>query len=217
MNFLTKKEKKVLQVINSYFKENGRMPTVRGLKDELNEEGMSIKSVGTVSYYLKRLEDKGFIERDSSKNRGIKLTSGISNDALVDVPILGVANAGVPTAFADENLEGFLKISKRILKGSEGAFAIQVEGDSMNKAKIKGKKIKSGDYVVVDPNDKDYKNGDKVLVVVDGLATVKLFKWIDKNRFGLFPDSSNKKHKPIYLTPEDEFIINGKIIDVLKG
>ncbi|HMB17636.1 MAG TPA: transcriptional repressor LexA [Candidatus Paceibacterota bacterium] len=217
MNFLTKKEKKVLQVINNYFKENGRMPTVRGLKDELNEEGMSIKSVGTVSYYLKRLEDKGFIKRDSSKNRGIKLTSGISNDALVDVPILGVANAGSPTAFADENLEGFLKVSKRILKGKEGAFAIQVEGDSMNKSKVKGKKIKSGDYVVVDPNDKDYKNGDKVLVVVDGLATVKVFKWIDKNRFGLFPDSSNKKHKPIYLTPEDEFIINGKVIDVLKG
>jgi repressor LexA len=217
MDFLTKKEKKVLQVITDYFNKEGVMPTVRGLKEELNKNGMSISSIGTVSYYLASLENKGFIKRDSSKNRGIELTSGIAKDVLVDVPILGVVNAGSPTVFANECIEGFLKISKKILKGKEGAFAVQVEGDSMNKSKVNGKKIKPGDYIVVDPNDKNYKDNDKVLVVIDGLATVKVFKWIDRKRFGLFPDSSNKKHKPIYLTPEDEFIINGKVIDVLKG
>jgi hypothetical protein len=39
---------------------------------------------------------------------------------------------------------------------------------------------------------------------------------VDSDTIGLFPQSSNKIHKPIYLTPEDNFIINGKIIDVLK-
>ena len=217
MDFLTKKEKKVLEKLVEYRDENGQMPTVREFQNVLQESGMRAKSVGTVSYYLDALERKGFIKRDSSTNRGITLTSGHAKDSLVNVPVLGAASAGSPTAFADEHLEGFLKVSKKILKGREGTFAIQVEGDSMNKAKVKGKKIKPGDYVLVDPNDKDYNNGDKVLVVVDGLATVKTFKWIDNNRFGLFPESSNKRHKPIYLTPDDEFIINGKIVDVLKG
>jgi len=39
----------------------------------------------------------------------------------------------------------------------------------------------------------------------------------DEESIGLFPVSSEKKHKPIYLIPSDEFIICGKVIDVFKN
>ena len=52
--------------------------------------------------------------------------------------------------------------------------------------------------------------------MIDGLATVKTFRTIDGHHIVLLPESSDKRHKPIFLTDEDDFVINGKVIDVLK-
>jgi SOS-response transcriptional repressor LexA len=87
----------------------------------------------------------------------------------------------------------------------------------MNKSVIRGKKVENGDFVLVDPEYKAYEDGDKVLVVIDGLATIKTFKKIDTQTIGLFPESTDSIHQPIYLTPEDNFIVNGKIVDVFKS
>ena len=43
----------------------------------------------------------------------------------------------------------------------------------MNLTKINGKNIEESDFVLINPNYKNFNNGDKVLVVVDNLATVK--------------------------------------------
>ncbi len=59
-------------------------------------------------------------------------------------------------------------------------------------------------------------HGDKVLVVIDGLATVKTYRTLDGKNIVLMPESTDPKHKPIFLTDEDNFVINGKVIDVLK-
>ena len=87
----------------------------------------------------------------------------------------------------------------------------------MDLSKIENKKINDGDYIIINADYKDFTSGDKVLVVIDGLATVKTYKKIDDQTIGLFPESTNKEHKPIYLTPEDNFIINGKVVDVLRS
>jgi SOS-response transcriptional repressor LexA len=134
----------------------------------------------------------------------------------IDVPILGMANAGSPTLIAEENIEGYLKISKR-LYNSQRVFAIRISGDSMNQSRINGKSIEDGDYVIVNQEGQNYKNNDRVLVVLDGLATVKTYRQVEDHIIGLFPESNNQTHRPIYLTPADDFIINGKIIDVLKN
>ena len=99
----------------------------------------------------------------------------------------------------------------------DSIFAIKVSGTSMNQSKINGKKVENGDYVLVDPDYKNYNDNDKVLVVIDGLATVKTFKKIDAETIGLFPESIDKTHQPIYLTPDDNFIVNGKVVDVFKS
>jgi SOS-response transcriptional repressor LexA len=113
-------------------------------------------------------------------------------------------------------VEGYIKVSKRIVRDSRNVFAIQVSGTSMNRAKVNGKTIRDGDFILVDSTWKHYDNGDKVLVVIDGLATVKTFRSVDGRNIALLPESSDKKHKPIFLTDEDNFVINGKVIDVLR-
>jgi len=213
MQTLTPKQKIVLQAIKKFFSENGKMPTIRELKDENAKLGLKFKSLRSVFLYLNALEEKGFIKR-SSKSKGIELKN-YAKKSFVDVPVLGMANAGSPTFFAEQNIEGYLKVSKALLRNKE-VFAVRVFGDSMNRSKINGKKIKEDDLILVDHKVKDFKNGDRVLTVIDGLATVKLFKKISQKMIGLFPESTNKRHQPIYLTPSDDFIINGKVIDVLS-
>ncbi|MDA2921778.1 transcriptional repressor LexA [Patescibacteria group bacterium AH-259-L07] len=214
MKLLTPKQKVVLQAIKKFFAENGKMPTIRELKQETAKLGLKFKSLRSVFLYLNALEEKGFIKR-SSRDKGIEVIDHAKKN-FITVPVLGMANAGRPTFFAEQNVEGYLKISKKLIK-SKDIFAISVSGDSMNLSKIHGKKIRENDFILVDPRVKNFNNGDKVLTVIDGLATVKVFKKIDNQMIGLFPESTNKKHQPIYLTPSDDFIINGKVIDVLNG
>lgn len=146
------------------------------------------------------------------KNKSARGT--VIRDFMVKVPIYGMANAGSPTLVAEQNLEGYLPVSKRIV-GSRKVFAVKVSGDSMNLATIHGSAIESGDYVVVDSGDRQFSPGDKVLAVIDGLATIKVFG-TEGERIKLSPLSSNLDHQPIYLSEGDDAFINGKIVDIVK-
>ncbi|MFH0856852.1 MAG: transcriptional repressor LexA, partial [bacterium] len=215
MSILTKKQKTVFEAIKNFYSERSKMPTVREIKDECAKLGLEIKSIRSVFLYLNILEEKGLIKRNS-KSRGIELAGQNIENSLVDVPILGTASAGAPTFFAEENIEGFLKISRRLVRGGNH-FAVRVSGNSMNEAIIRDKKIRNGDYIIINPDDKNYRNNDRVLVAIDGLATAKKFKKIDKSTIGLFPESSDIKYKPIYITLKDESIICGKIVDIFPA
>lgn len=216
MQMLTKKEEIVLKAIKNYKQEKSKMPTIREIQKRVGKLGLKVKSLASIFLYLRSLENKGYINR-SSEDRGIILCDK-NRQKFLSIPILGSANAGSPTFFAEQNVEGYLKISRRLIpkRITDFIFAIEVFGDSMNQAEINKKKIVNGDYILVDSQYKEFNNGDKVLATVDGLSTIKNFFKIDKETVGLFPQSSNKTHRPIYLTPEDNFVINGKIIDVLK-
>jgi SOS regulatory protein LexA len=214
MQILTPKQKIVLQAIKEFFSENGTMPTVREIQTMSERLGLKLKSLRSFFIYLNELEDKGYIER-TSEDRGIKL-KGVTKDSFLDVPVFGMANAGAATMFADQYIEGYLKVSKNIVRTSTNVFAIQVSGTSMNKSKVNGKTIQNGDFILVDSMWKHYNNGDKVLVAIDGLATVKTYRTVDGKNIALIPESTDKRHKPIFLTEDDDFVINGKVIDVLK-
>lgn len=216
MQLLTKKEALVLKTIKEFFQKKNQMPTIREIQQGAGKSGLKVKSLGSIFLYLRNLEDKGFIQRNA-EDRGIKLRDQ-NKRKFLSIPILGTANAGSPTFFAEENVEGYLKISRRLItkRITDAIFAIQVFGNSMDMAKINNKRIEDGDYILIDSKSHDFQNGDKVLATIDGLATIKKFFRIDPGTVGLFPESSEKFHKPIYLTQEDNFVINGKIIEVLK-
>lgn len=213
MEILTPKQKIVLQAIKSYFTENKQMPTVREIQNEAGKLGLKLKSIRSFFLYLNELEEKGYIQR-SSEDRGIKL-KGVSAETFIDVPVLGMANAGTALAFADEYVEGYLKVSRKIVR-NRNVFAVQISGTSMNKAKVDGKTIEDGDFVLVDKSAGGYETGDKVLVIIDGLATVKTYRSHDGHNIVLMPESSDKAHQPIFLTSEDNFVINGRVVSVLK-
>lgn len=216
MDILTKNEENILKIIQKLFSVRYVMPTVREIRDEAQKQGMKANSLGTIFMYLNNLEEKGYIQRDKGKKkRNISLV-GERKHAFVSIPILGTINAGTPTYFAEENIEGYLKVSSRLLS-SDNIFGLHVAGDSMNACEIKGSTIEDGDYILIDPDVTEYRNGDVVAVIIDGVATAKVFKRINSHQIGLFPRSKNKEHTPIYLTPEDDFIVKGKVVGVLKN
>lgn len=213
MDILTQKQRIVLQAIKQFFTEHGEMPTVREIKHESSKLGLKLRSLRSFFLYLNALEAKGYIER-TSEDRGI-LLKGVTSENFVQIPVFGAASAGAAAMFADQYVEGYLRVSRRLVK-DRNIFAVQVNGTSMNRAKVAGKTIENGDFVLVNADVKEFKNGDKVLVVIDGLATVKTYRSVNGQTIALLPESSDKKHQPIFLTPEDHFVINGLVVNVLK-
>jgi SOS-response transcriptional repressor LexA len=137
---------------------------------------------------------------------------------LFSIPVLGTGNCGPATLFAEENFQGFLRVSSKLVKRSKptGLYAIKADGSSMNRAEIDGKRIENGDFIIVNKDDKNVRTGDVVVALIDNKATIKRF--IDDRANGqivLVADSSFD-YEPIYLHPDDDFNISGKVVAVIK-
>jgi repressor LexA len=220
---ISKKQKQVYDFIVSYSKEYGIAPSLKEIASHFSN---FLKYPSSAHYHVKKLQDEGYLERESNKPRsiGIYADRAVKTPFLektgmdaIRVPVLGAANAGPATLFAEANVEGYLKISRSVLNKKDGVFALRVEGDSMNKAKIGGKNLEEGDFVLIDSEYKNPRNGDYVLSIMDGCANLKKFERDTKTGdVMLVSESKNSKHKPIYVSSEDDFMINGKIVNVIK-
>lgn len=175
-----------------------------------------------IKHHLGQLIKKGLVQIDSKTNNIIVLNSDNSSSKnIVAVPIIGSASCGVATVFAEEYIQGYLKISRSILGNNisvKDLIIIQASGDSMNEASINGEKILDGDYVLVDTSKKIPENDDYVLSVIDGMANIKRFVKDPKNKQIILFSESTKNYPPIYILEQDleDYIVNGKVIKVIK-
>jgi len=170
-----------------------------------------------IKHHLLQLQKKGLLRIDKGRSLIEKITEGaIKNTNLISIPILGTANCGPANTFAEENLEGYLRVSARLLKKKKGIFAVKVDGPSMNKALINGKSIEDGDYAVIDGEAKDPKDKEVVLSIIDGMANIKRYRWDSKNKQIILMSDSTKEFPPIYIHEDDNFMINGKVVQVIK-
>jgi len=196
------------------------------LRDMARAIGMPEESPQKIKHHLQQLEKKGFftIDRDKGLMEKTSLIPGWANgllktaSSLFSIPIVGTANCGPATIFAEENFQGFLRVSGRLLGRSTptGLYGIKTNGASMNRAEIAGKKIEDGDYVIIDSNRKDVANNDIVLAIIDNKATIKRFIDDRKNGQVILKADSSYDYDPIYLHPDDDFLISGKAVTVIK-
>jgi repressor LexA len=168
-----------------------------------------------IKHHLMQLEKKGLIEVDKSRNLINIIKSGSSGN-FVSVPVLGMASCGEALAYADQRADGFLKVSGNLLKKKDNIFAIQASGLSMNRANISGNNIEDGDYLIVDKGFGEVNNGDVVLSVIDGMANIKEYVWDSENRQIILVSRSNSNISPIYIHEDDNYVISGRVIQVIK-
>jgi len=169
-----------------------------------------------ISYHLGKLEKDGFIkiDRETGKIKRLKEEKPQKGLFLV-IPVLGEANCGEANFFADENFEGYIKVSKKIIKIGEGLVAIKASGNSMNKANINGQNIESGDYIIVDTK-KTPQSNDYVLAIIDNCANIKKFLFDSKNKIISLISESTEKHPIIFIDKSDKFMVNGVVKYVIK-
>jgi repressor LexA len=199
----TEKQQRILDVIRAFTAEMGYPPSVR----EIGER-VGLSSSSTVQSHLKTLERRGLLRRDPTKPRALVPSDMVlrpqagAGPESVTVPVLGRVAAGVPITAA-ENLEDTFVLPASFV-GKNGAFMLRVKGDSMIEAAIL-----DGDLIVVEPRP-TAENGEIVVAMIDGEATVKRF-YREAGRIRLQPE--NRTMEPIYA---DDVTVVGRVEAVVR-
>lgn len=196
------------------------------LIENKNIDGMTLREIGKeigetmpqkIKHHLGQLEKKGFLNIDLKNKKVQKKGAGTTTSSpFFSIPIIGTANCGPATIFANENIEGYLKISKNILRKCKNIFAIKAQGLSMNKSSINGMTIEDGDYLLIDSEYRNAQNGDVVLSIIDDMANIKKYVWDEDNNQVVLVSESTRDIPPIYIHEDDSFMINGRVIQVIK-
>lgn len=157
---LTPTERRVYQYLLDFLSENTYQPSIREIGRKFR-----IKSTKTVSDLLQSLAAKGYIERDPSRSRGVRLVGFKGFAGTQPVPYYGRIHAGEPALLA-EHREGHITMDRRFVPSDE-TFFFRIQGESMI-----GRGINDGDFVMVDPS-RDAREGDVIAARLGEEATVK--------------------------------------------
>jgi len=116
--------------------------------------------------------------------------------------------AGFPSP-ADDYLDDGLDLNEHLIKHPAATYFARAEGDSMIELGIF-----TGDLLIID-RAIQAKDGDVVVVAIDGLLTVKL---LDLAHSRLLP--ANKLYRPIEISAESQVDVEGVVVHAvhhLKG
>jgi repressor LexA len=157
---LTAKQARVLACINEWIQEQGYPPTFQELAQELRLTEKNARD------YVLILERKGYLRRQPNVARGMTLLKQSAGEPLLEIPFVGRVMAGKPVEVFEEH-EPMLVPPLLLRTGSH--FVMEVRGDSMI-----DDGIREGDLVVVQQQTAP-RNGDTVVAVVQGEATIKRY------------------------------------------
>ncbi len=198
---LTKRQKEILDFIRSYRSDKGISPTQREIR-----ERFQLSSFGTVQKHLKRLEEKGALDRQWNRSRGISPREDPTGSR--GVPLLGLVAAGRPIEPFPQ--EESIEVPATLL-GKGDHFVLRVRGESMVEDGIL-----DGDYVVVARREKA-DSGQTVVALVRGEATLKRY-YAEGARVRLQP--ANAAMKALTVDARDvtiQGVVTGLIRDYAHG
>lgn len=197
---LSQLEKRVYHYMIDFLAENTYQPSIREIARKFR-----IKSTKTVSDLLHSLETKGYIEREESRSRGVRILGFSATGNTQPVPYYGQIHAGDP-ALLPEHRSGFITMDRRFL-ASEDTFALKVKGDSMI-----GRAILDGDYVMISPSAPP-KDGDIIAARLGAEATIKTLR---HNGADITLEPANPNDQSIQIGPSDDFKVLGVVTGVFR-
>ena len=210
---ITKRQQQIYDFIRSYQTEKGYPPSVREMA-----AAVGLSSPSTVHAHLSALEAHGLIKRDKTKPRALEVFEQEGNPdnnldisqespvaemrGVVSLPLVGRVAAGMPI-LAEQNIEDTFTVPTEIASDSS-SFILEVHGNSMINVGIY-----NGDYIIV-REQPSAMNGDIVVAMIDGSATVKTF-YKERGRVRLQPE--NVAMEPIFA---DNPTILGKVVALMR-
>ncbi|MBU4445148.1 transcriptional repressor LexA [bacterium] len=194
---LSPKKQRFLEFIRSFIRDRDRAPTFHEIM-----EGLKMKSLGTVNWYVKELEKAGALERGKYNAKRALSVSNLPGRR--KLPLLGLIAAGYPLE-AVEHRESIEMPPSYIHPDN---YVLKVKGDSMI-----DDHIENGDYVIVRQKP-EASSGQTVVAFVNGDATLKRY-YPKKNGVELHP--RNPDYDVIKVSAEDEFRIDGVVLAVWRN
>lgn len=206
---LSDKQLAILEYIQRTVAGRGYPPSMREIGD-----AVGLSSLSSVTHQLGQLELAGYLRRDPNRPRALEVLidlpssdeSGPTLSTVADaamVPLVGRIAAGIPIT-AEQQVEEVFPLPRQLV-GSGDLFMLKVVGESMIDAAIC-----DGDWVVV-RQQRTADNGEIVAAMLDGEATVKVFRQRDGHTW-LLP--RNSAFEPIL---GDEAQVLGKVVAVLRS
>jgi repressor LexA len=202
---LSERQREVLQ-----FLWDSPSPYSPSLREIGRAVGLSAPSA--VRYQVSELADKGWVRHHPRRPRALEVRrqpdgrrperADLPGPDYRRLPRLGLVPAGKPNEALQVNDDEWELPAE--LVGSGELFLLRVHGDSMINAAIV-----DGDWVAV-RSQRDAENGETVVAMIDGEATVKTLRRVDGHTF-LMPQ--NPAFSPIAA---DRAEIRGKVVAVLR-
>jgi len=206
------RRQRIVEYIAESVRRSGYPPSVREIA-----AAVGLASTSAVHHHLSALEKDGFLERDATQSRALRLrpaalrATGAGADVLArgpetagrSFPILGEIAAGGP-------IEAYQDASQMVsvpdlINTSSDTYVLRVRGDSMV-----GAHIMDGDLVVI-RQQQTAQDGDIVVAQVeDNAVTLKRF-FKERGRVRLQP--ANDQYEPQYYT---DVRIQGKLVGVIR-
>src|SRR4029078_5379862 len=121
---LTQIERRVYHYMIDFLAENTYQPSIREIAKKFR-----IKSTKTVSDLLHALATKGYIERDESRSRGVRLLGFAAAGATQPVPFYGKLQSN-EAGLLPENRVGYVTMDRRFLP-SDDVYLLKVKGDGL--------------------------------------------------------------------------------------
>ncbi|NJD19788.1 MAG: repressor LexA [Gemmatimonadetes bacterium] len=190
---LTEIERKILEFMVQYLRSNTYQPSIR----EIGER-FGIKSTKTVSEHLQALADKGYLERDPSRSRGVKILGMDLSAQTVSLPCYRDVPQG-----RGEKAEAYLAIDRR-LGGEKGGFFVRAAT-----AELAVLGIQEGDYVLVEPATLADAEDGAVLVAQVGDGS--WFHRLQRNGPGIRLESLRAGGEKIVVAEGERFPILGRV------
>ena len=194
---LTKKQTQVLDFIKAYMAKHSYAPSLEEIKRKFK-----LASVSTAHYYISKLQDAGFLNKEHNQPRAV---STVGAKQMIEIPILGAIAAGQPIE-AIEISDETITIAKDEIGKQGKHYALRVQGSSMI-----DEGIFDGDIVVIRKQDVA-ENGQTVVAVIDdNEATLKKL-YRENGKFRLQP--ANPTLFPIY---RDEVEVRGVVVKIIRN
>jgi len=182
---LTKRQKQILDFINSFISKNDYSPSYMEIAEHLG-----VSSPATIHQHIKALKVKGMVRGFANQKRSLEpiVLSSYRDAVAVDLPLVGLITAGEPIEAIEQRET--IALPADFVPHADNSYVLRVKGQSMIEDGIW-----DGDYVVVERNHSP-QNGDVVVALLDNAyATLKKF-YREKDRIRLQP--ANSSMKPIY-------------------
>lgn len=233
---LSERQIKILQVLERFQLKAGYPPTIREICEKTD-----ISSTSVVNYYLDRLEEMGYIERDTHVSRGIRLVRPLEEvlpsaiespvqavrnavkdarqavEEILRIPVAGriFASTPVPVPSSDFNYmdaESMISVARSMLPDRE-------KPENLFALEVRGDSmidamVYDGDIVIM-KKAQEARNGEMVAVwLLDQDETTLKYFYKESNRIRLQP--ANPSMDPIYKDPK-VVRVQGKVVMVIRS